>query len=68
MKKGNIQNSEQCKVLLKYLDYLRKSQCTAVLPVRGRALKKSGECKKTLDIMEEVAKECIETTGFKLTG
>jgi hypothetical protein len=58
-------NSKDCKEVLKFLDYLRKSKCTPTpthLPFRSgyQELESSILCQKTKDDMETVTKECIE--------
>ena len=63
----------KCKETLELLDYLRKSQCrsgqntfekTLTVPKSGKERPKR-ECLQTLNAMEDVAKECLESSGFK---
>lgn len=66
MKVNNMQNVQYCKERLKFLDYLRKSQCTKSFDGRDRsnhpyhATHKPNECDATLNLLEEAAKECSE--------
>ena len=55
-------NSKECKEQLKFLDYLRKSNCTPTHAWENSgAVPDSREaCSKTLEDMRKVAKECIE--------
>jgi hypothetical protein len=55
----NEQDAAECKVALKFLDYLRKSQCTEF---RGhmRPKAKDYKCEKTLSSMEDIAKACSQ--------
>jgi len=55
-------NSKECEETLKFLDYLRKSDCTPTHTwEKSGAIPESREaCSKTLEDMRKVAKECIE--------
>lgn len=58
-------NESGCKLTLKYLDLLRKSQCTPTLSLPMSFFRDSAQpnnnpgCQKTLEEMEKVAKECL---------
>lgn len=60
-------NHKQCEDNLKFLDYLRKSRCTLV--EYGRDIHNDnavsnyqlGKCKKTLDEMTQIAKDCYKS-------
>ena len=67
----DLKDKETCKDTLNFLNYLRKSQCTQTIEGRNRlnhpylTPNKDDQCKKTLDEMEKVAKECSEGFGYK---
>ncbi len=56
--------------MLQFLDYLRKSQCTKVVTGRNRLgyvrmePNDNEACKNTLSKMENLAKECQESSRF----
>lgn len=60
-------NASECKDALKFLDYLRKSQCTQLTDnIYQCALPaKPYPCAKTLIQMEDLAEGCLELTGNK---
>jgi len=71
MQNRNPINQNECKEMLGFLDYLRKSQCTKVVFRRNLLNEislhpKNGQsCNKTLSEMEDTAKECLESSGFR---
>ena len=73
MKSNRPDSFFKCKETLELLDYLRKSQCTSgertfektfTVPKSGKWRPES-ECLQTKNAMEDVAKECLELSGFK---
>jgi hypothetical protein len=66
-----LDDKQSCKDVLKFLDYLRKSQCTQIYDgqngygIKFHTLRNNNECRKILEEMEEVAKDCSEIFGYK---
>lgn len=62
---------DECKDALKFLDYLRKANCTKVELGRSRLNKTafttydSKKCHQALDELDKVAAECSDSHGYK---
>lgn len=62
------QDLKKCEQQLRFLDYLRKSRCTAVSafsfagtpPLTTNPLL----CRQTLEDMEKLAKNCLDKSGY----
>lgn len=81
MNPRSTEDIKKCKETLKLLDLLRKSQCMSGVngtygkiftTPKGDQIRRHGiltsknECLQTMNLMEVVAKECLELSGTKL--
>jgi len=62
-------NSKECKEVLEFLDFFRKSKCTPTHSVykNGPEPRNSTACEKVLDNMAMVTEECIEIKKNEIT-